>query len=159
MTKEMDQTAVSATKVSPVTFKIWQNGTKEKVCNFATFHKIVDKRTSIIQTDHDYILKRKSCFSANFFSRTRKFLSVILRLTSLVLCLTYNMKIRTLQLMVTMKTSKLQGYPFFKSHRGTIPYIVCENEIPNQCLFSKATRTTNAKHGNGMPWSTFITCV
>ena len=46
--------------------------------------------------------------------------------------------------MVAEKTSKLQGNPFFKSHIGTISYIVCENEILNQCLFSKAKMTTNA---------------
>ena len=45
------------------------------------------------------------------------------------------MKIRTLRLKVDEKTPKLQG---------TIPNIVCENEISNQCLFSKANMTTNA---------------
>ena len=64
-------------------------------------------------------------------------------LTSPVLCLTYNMKIRMLLHMVAEKKSKLQGNPFFKSHRCTVPYIVCENEISNQC-FSKAKRTSKA---------------
>ena len=40
-----------------------------------------------------------------------------------------HMKIRTLRLTVAEKTSKLKGNPFLKSHTGTIPYIVCENEI------------------------------
>ena len=70
---------------------------------------------------------------------------MILRLTSPVLCLAYNMKIRTLLLMVAEKTSKLQGNPFCNCHRGTIPYILCENKISNQCLFSQAKRTKNAK--------------
>ena len=46
--------------------------------------------------------------------------------------------------MVAEKTSIIQGNPFLKSHRGTIPYIVCENEISNQCLFSKVKKTTSA---------------
>ena len=50
--------------------------------------------------------------------------------------------------MVAKETSKLQGNPFFKIHRGTIPYIVCEKEISNQCVFSKAKRTTNANMEN-----------
>ena len=47
----MGQTAVSAAKASSVTLKIWQNGVKEKYCNFATFNRIVETKTSIIQTD------------------------------------------------------------------------------------------------------------
>ena len=82
--------------------------------------------------------------NANLFLSTHKLLSVILRLTSPGLCLAYNAKIRTLLLMVAEKTPKLQGNPFFKSHIGTILDIVSENEISNQCLFSKAKRTTNA---------------
>ena len=69
---------------------------------------------------------------------------MILRLTSPVLRLAYNMQIRTLRLMVAEKASKLQGNTIFKSHRGTMPYIVCENGISNQCLFSKAKMITNA---------------
>ena len=36
------------------------------------------------------------------------------------------------------------GNTFSLSHRGTIPCIVCENEISNQCLFSKTKRRINA---------------
>ena len=95
-----------------------------------------------MQTEN--ILKRKS-FATLIKCKFRLIDSVILRLTSPALCLAYVMKIRTLQLMVAQKTSKLQSNHFLKSHRGTIPYIVSENEISNQCLFSKAKRTTNAK--------------
>ena len=42
------------------------------------------------------------------------FLSVILRLTCPVLCLAYNLKIRTLLLMVAEQRSKLHGNPFLK---------------------------------------------
>ena len=38
---------------------------------------------------------------------------------------------------INMFKLKLQGYPFFKSHRGAIPCTVCENEISNQHLFSQ----------------------
>ena len=76
------------------------------------------------------------------------YLSVILRLTSPVLCLAYNIKIRMLLLMVAEKTPKLQVGPFFKIHRGAIPCIVCENKISNQCLFSKARKTTKANLEN-----------
>ena len=73
---------------------------------------------------------------------------MILRLTSPVLCLAYSMKIRTLLLMVAEKTSKLQGCPFFKSHRGAIPCIVCENEISNQRVLSKAKSATRTNMEN-----------
>ena len=39
--------------------------------------------------------------------------------------------------MVAEKTAKLQCYPFYKNHRGAIPYILCENEISINRLFSK----------------------
>ena len=42
MRKRMDHTAVSATQASSMTLQIWQNGAKEKYCNFATFNRIVD---------------------------------------------------------------------------------------------------------------------
>ena len=32
----------------------WQNEAKEKYCNFATFNRIVDTKTSIIQTEPKY---------------------------------------------------------------------------------------------------------
>ena len=44
----MGHTAVSTTKASSVTLKIWQNGAKVKYSNFATFNRIVDTKTSII---------------------------------------------------------------------------------------------------------------
>ena len=46
----MGHTAVSATEASSVTLLIWQHGTKENYCNFATFNRIVDTKTNIIQT-------------------------------------------------------------------------------------------------------------
>ena len=50
--------------------------------------------------------------------------------------------------MVAEKTSKLQGCPFFKSHRGAIPCIVCENEISNQRVLSKAKSATRTNMEN-----------
>ena len=47
----MGHTAVSATQASSVTLQIWQNGAKEEYCNFATFNRIVDTKTNIIQTE------------------------------------------------------------------------------------------------------------
>ena len=83
------------------------------------------------------ILKRKSFATLKNAIFFQNFLSVILRLTSPVLCLAYNMKIRRLWLMVAEKTTKLQCYPFYKSNRGAIPYILCENEVSINRLFSK----------------------
>ena len=34
-----------------MTLLIWKNEAKEKYCNFATFNKIVDTKTNIIQTE------------------------------------------------------------------------------------------------------------
>ena len=64
---------------------------------------------------------------------TEIFLSVILRLTSPVLCLAYNMLLRTAWLTVAEKTSKLRGNQCFKSHDT----LYCMRK----CLFSKAKRT------------------
>ena len=50
--------------------------------------------------------------------------------------------------MAAEKTSKLQGYPYFISHRGEIRCIVCENEISNQRLFSKAQKATSTNMEN-----------
>ena len=45
MRKRMGHTAVSATQASSGTLHPWQNGAKEKYCNFATFNRIVDTKT------------------------------------------------------------------------------------------------------------------
>ena len=42
----MGHTAVSATSA---TLKIWQHGAKENYCNFASFNRVVDTKTSVIQ--------------------------------------------------------------------------------------------------------------
>ena len=55
MRKGAGHTAVSATYASSVTFKIWQNGTKEKYCNFATFNRLVDTKTRL--SKHSQITK------------------------------------------------------------------------------------------------------
>ena len=55
MRKWMGHTAVSTTKVSSVTLLVWQNGAKEKYCNFSTFNMLGDTKTSIIQTKPNYI--------------------------------------------------------------------------------------------------------
>ena len=70
------------------------------------------------------------------FLLTETFLSVILRLTSPVLCLAYNMILRMVWLKVA---GKRRGNQCFKSQNT-----VCQNEISNQCLFSNAKRTANA---------------
>ena len=104
----------------------------------------------------DFILKRKSfatLIKCKFLLIDSEifFVDITIEKSSSLPCI----KIRTLLLMVAEKTPKLQGNPFFKSHRGVIPYIVCEH----QCLFSKANRTTHANMDHVMHWSTFITCV
>ena len=45
----MGHTAVSATQAFSVTLRIWQNGAKENYCNFASFKRVVDKKSNIIQ--------------------------------------------------------------------------------------------------------------
>ena len=42
----MGHTEVSATHASSVTLYNWQNGAKENYCNFASFNKVVDTKTS-----------------------------------------------------------------------------------------------------------------
>ena len=49
MRKGMGHTVVSATQASSVTLQILQHGAKENYCNFASFNRVVDKKTSIIQ--------------------------------------------------------------------------------------------------------------
>ena len=49
MRKAMVHTAVSATIASPVTLNIWQHGTKENYCSFASLNMIVVTKTSIGQ--------------------------------------------------------------------------------------------------------------
>ena len=49
MRKGVGHTMVSATKASIVTLYIWQHGAKENYCNFTTFNRVVDKKTSIIK--------------------------------------------------------------------------------------------------------------
>ena len=51
MRQGMGHTAVSTTQASSVTLYILQNGSKVKYCNFATFNRIVDRKTSIIQIE------------------------------------------------------------------------------------------------------------
>ena len=48
MRKEMDHTAVFGylSSLSDTLSRIWQNGPKKKYCNFATFNRIVDTKTS-----------------------------------------------------------------------------------------------------------------
>ena len=46
MRRKMDHTTVSET--FSVTLYIWQDGAKEKYCNFATFNRIVDIKTRLI---------------------------------------------------------------------------------------------------------------
>ena len=74
MRKEMGNTAVSAviTFISlfsdPLNLAKW-NQAKKKNCNFATSNRIVDKRTSIIQTEPNYIkrlLENESKPTMNF---------------------------------------------------------------------------------------------
>ena len=45
---DVSHTAVSTIKVSSVTLKIWQHGAKENYCNFSTFNRVIDTKTSII---------------------------------------------------------------------------------------------------------------
>ena len=47
----MGPTAVSATEASSVTLKIWHHGAKENYCNFETFNRVVDTKTSKIQME------------------------------------------------------------------------------------------------------------
>ena len=49
----MGHTAVSATEASSVTLKIWQRD-KEKYCNFASFNRVVDTKTSKSKWDQIY---------------------------------------------------------------------------------------------------------
>ena len=50
MRKVVGYTAVSAIQASSVvTLKIWQHGAKTNYCNFTTFNRVVDKKTSIIK--------------------------------------------------------------------------------------------------------------
>ena len=53
----MGHTAVSVTLVSSVTLYIWQHGAKENYCNFASFNRVDDTKTSKIQMGPN-ILKR-----------------------------------------------------------------------------------------------------
>ena len=45
----MGHTAVSSTEASSVTLKSWQHGAKGNYCNFASFNRVFDTKTSIIQ--------------------------------------------------------------------------------------------------------------
>ena len=46
-TKEMGY--ASATQVSSVTLYIWKHGAQDHYCKFASFNRVVDKKTSKIQ--------------------------------------------------------------------------------------------------------------
>ena len=65
-------------------------------------------------------------------------------------------KNRTLLLMVAEQRSKLRGNPLLNV-RGTIPYIVFENEISHQ-YFSK-TKRTNANIENYALLDAYYVCV
>ena len=47
--KVVGHTAVSATQASSVTLKIWQHEAKENNCKFASFKRVGNTKTSIIQ--------------------------------------------------------------------------------------------------------------
>ena len=49
MRQKIGHTALSASLASLVTLQIWQHGAKENYYNFASFHRAVDTKTSIIQ--------------------------------------------------------------------------------------------------------------
>ena len=54
----MGHTAVSATNASSVTLQIWQHRAKGNISNFASFNRVVDTKTSIIQNGAKYIKRR-----------------------------------------------------------------------------------------------------
>ena len=64
------------------------------------------------------------------------FYSMILLLTSPMICRQYNMKIRPVRLKIADLQQEMQGNPNWKSHRVTIPYILSSHSVtPPYILF------------------------
>ena len=49
MRKGMGHHTVQATQASSVDLQIWQYGAKDNIYNFASFNRVVDTKTSVIQ--------------------------------------------------------------------------------------------------------------